>query len=524
MKRRDLLILGASGGLFGSAHAQSKKQGAEARLDVKQGAEARLDVRKFGAVGDGVHDNTNAFQHAIDYACNTKTELLIPGTPHSYLISDSLSIPPGKHDWAVTGEAGRVTIKQTTDNKPVFVFSSYGRDYRETTNRSFRISNLRAAWTRNQGIANKESTMFLFDDGGYADFQIDNCENSNGCRLISTREIQAPNRRLNVWGCVFSRLFSGYWASGAAIRIKTNPVEGMPNILISHLYALRHAAEEELIHLAGCTSVSIDNVEINFGRGPQLVCWAGTTEVNVRAWRMEECTIADTARNAIFELSGNGPGQQCSYRIQGVEMRFTTIDGKQPHSVFHAGAGAQVIIDGYQEVATRQKSGALTVATTQDARIQFRSVADIISPHVLLLHNPDLAAVTFATTEVLRFYKNSLTPRMDRVPNDSPSAINGQAVGAGGWIWAIEVSLDADVTAGQIELELFKNGLPIDAEAMKLAITKGASGMKAAAVIKNTNHSDYRVAPGDRVHFELSTDQSFAGPKNALFNLMIANI
>jgi hypothetical protein len=29
---------------------------------------------------------------------------------------------------------------------------------------------------------------------------------------------------------------------------------------------------------------------------------------------------------------------------------------------------------------------------------------------------------------------------------------------------------------------------------------------------------DYRVAPGDRVHFELSTDQSFAGPKNPLFN------
>ena len=32
------------------------------------------------------------------------------------------------------------------------------------------------------------------------------------------------------------------------------------------------------------------------------------------------------------------------------------------------------------------------------------------------------------------------------------------------------------------------------------------------------------VVPGDRVHFEISTDQSFAGPKNALFNLMVANI
>ena len=183
-----------------------------------------------------------------------------------------------------------------------------------------------------------------------------------------------------------------------------------------------------------------------------------------------------------------------------------------------------MIIDGYQEVATRHKSGALTVATTQDARVQFRSVADIISPHIFLLDNPNLADVTFATTEVLRFYKNSLTSRMERVPNDSPSAVNGQAVAAAGWIWAIEVSLDADVTAGQIELMLFKNGLPIDSGAMKLAIPKGASGAKAATVIKNTNHPDYRVVPGDRVHFEISTDQSFAGPKNALFNLMVANI
>ncbi|WP_161849279.1 glycosyl hydrolase family 28-related protein [Bradyrhizobium sp. CCBAU 051011] len=515
MNRRNLLILGASSGFFGSARAKEKVAGS---------IEARLDVRRFGAVGDGVNDDTSAFQRAIDYACNNKMQLVVPGTPKSYLISDSLPIPHGKHDWAISGEAGRVKITQTADNKPIFLFSSHGHDYRDTTNRSFSVSNLKAAWTRNQGIANNESNMFLFDDGGYADFQIDNCENSNGCRLISTREMQASNRRLNIWGCVFSRLFSGYSASGAAVRLKTNPVEGMPNILISHLYALRYAAKEELIHLAGCSSVNIDNVEINFGRGPQLVCWAGTTEVNVRAWRMEECTIADGPRNVIFDLSGNGPGQQCSYRIQGVEMRFTTIDTKQAHSVFHAHDGAQVIIDGYQEVATRHKSGALTVATTQDARIQFRSVADIISPHVLLLNNPDLAAVTFATSEVLRFYKNSLTSRMDRVPNDSPSAINGQAVGAAGWIWAIELSLDAEVTAGQIELELFKNGLPLDSGAMKLAITSGAGGLKAAAVVKNTKHSDYRVTPGDRVHFELSTDQAFAGPKNALFNLVIANI
>jgi hypothetical protein len=515
MNRRDLLILGTAGGFVGSAGAQSNKP---------KSVEARLDVRQFGAVGDGVHDNTNAFQQAIEYACNNKMQLVIPGTLRSYLISDSLLIPHGKHDWAITGEAGRVTITQTVDNKPIFLFSSHGHDYRDTTNRAFSLKNLRAAWTRKQSIANKESNMFLFDDGGYADFQIDNCENHNGCRLVSTREVQAPGRPLNVWGCIISRLFSGYEASGAAIRLRTNPVEGMPNILISHVYALRQMAEEELIHLAGCASVNIDNVEVNFGRGPQLVCWGGTTEVNVRAWRMEQCTIADTARNVIFDLSGNGPNQQGTYRFQGVEMRFTAIDSSQPHSVFHASAGAQVIIDGYQEVATTHKSGGLTVATTQDARVHFRSVADITSPNVFLSDNPQLADVTFATTEVLRFYKNSLTPRMDRVPNDSPSAVKGQVVGSAGWIWAIEVSLDGDVTAGQIELVLFKNGRPIDSGTMKLAITKGASGMKAATVIKNTNHPDYHVLPGDRVHFEISTDQSFSGPKNALFNLVVANI
>jgi hypothetical protein len=239
---------------------------------------------------------------------------------------------------------------------------------------------------------------------------------------------------------------------------------------------------------------------------------------------MEQCTIADAPRNVIFDLSGNGPAQQCTYRFQGVEMRFTTIDSTQPYSVFHASGGALVIIDGYQEVGTRHKSGALTVVTTQDARAQFRSVADIISPHVFLLDEPHLADIAFATAEVLRFYKNGLTSRMDRVPNDSPSAVNGQAVGTAGWLWAIEVSLDADVTAGQIELVLFKNGLPVESGAMKLTITKGASGVKAATVIKNTNHSNYRVVPGDLVHFEISTDQSFAGPKNALFNLVVANI
>ncbi|MBI5260656.1 MAG: hypothetical protein HY852_02415 [Bradyrhizobium sp.] len=515
MNRRALLTLAASGGLLGSVRAQSNQP---------ESTEARLDVRKFGAVGDGVHDDTNAFQRGIDYACNNKMQLLIPGTPRSYLISDALSIPHGKHDWAITGEAGRVTITQTADNKPIFLFSSRGHDYRDTTNRAFSVRNLRAAWSRKQPIANKDSNMFLFDDGGYADFQIDNCENHNGCRLVSTREVQAPGRQLNVWGCVMSHLFSGYEASGAAVRLRTNPVEGMPNILISHVYALRHAAEEELIHLAGCASVNIDNVEINFGRGPQLVCWGGTTEVNVRAWRMEQCTIADGPRNVIFDLSGNGPTQQGTYRFQGVEMRFTTIDSTQPHSVFNASAGAEVVIDGCQEVATRHKSGALTLATTQNARVQFRSVADIVSPHVFLLDNPHLTDVSFATTEVFRFYKNSLTSGMDRVPNDSPSAFKVQAVAAAGWIWAIEVSLDAEVTAGQIELALHKNGRPIDSGAMKLAITKGASGVKAATVIKNTNHPDYRVAPGDRVHFEISTSQSFAGPKNAIFNLIVANI
>jgi len=139
MNRRNLLILGASGGFFGSARAQSKKP---------ESIEARLDIRKFGAVGDGTHDDTNAFQRAIDYACNNKMQLVIPGTPRSYLISDSLPIPHGKHDWAISGEAGRVTITQTTNNKPIFLFSSYGQDYPDTTNRSFRVSNLRAAWTR----------------------------------------------------------------------------------------------------------------------------------------------------------------------------------------------------------------------------------------------------------------------------------------------------------------------------------------------------------------------------------------
>ncbi len=517
--RRNLLKLGASGGLLASVPASlAKGPGASGSMG------ASVDARQFGAVGDGEHDDTGALQRAIEYACHNKMELVIPGTPHAYLISDALAIPSGTYDWAIRGAAGRVTISQTADNRPIFLFSSHGHDYQETTNRSFSLKNLKAAWTRNQPIVNKDSTMFLFDDGGYADFLIENCENHNGCRLVSTREVQARGRRLNVWGCVLTHLFSGYEASGAAIRLRTDPVEGMPNILISHLYALRHAAEEELIHLAACSSVNIDNVETNFGHGPQLVCWAASTEINVRAWRMEECTITDMPQNAIFDLSGNGQGQQCSYRVQGVEMRFATIDCKQPQFVFRADAGAQVIVDGYQEVGTKHKSGALTIATADDARLQFRSLADIYSPNILLVETPQMAGVSFATTEVLRFYRNGLGSNMERVRNDSLSAIKTQTVAASGWIWSIQATLDSEVTAGQLELLVFKNDVPVDSEAMKLTITRGSAGAMVATVVKNINHPDYHLVPGDRIHFEISTDRSFAGPKAALFNLTVANV
>ena len=79
-----------------------------------------VSVFAFGVTGNGVHDDTNSLQRAIDQlflGSQFKNELVLPAGV--YLISDSIKLPP----YTKINGAGvdRTIIKQTTANKPLFV-------------------------------------------------------------------------------------------------------------------------------------------------------------------------------------------------------------------------------------------------------------------------------------------------------------------------------------------------------------------------------------------------------------------
>lgn len=129
-----------------------------------------VDVVSFGAIGDGVTDNTVAFQNALDSLVSTGGKLVIP--PGDYVISSELDSSLRKP----------VILKGT---KPTLV-EGYGATLRKTTNSTFRamfVSNIRcgAGLTYGSGACNYTFRGIRFEStfaiGGACIFAMNSAQN-----------------------------------------------------------------------------------------------------------------------------------------------------------------------------------------------------------------------------------------------------------------------------------------------------------------------------------------------------------
>jgi hypothetical protein len=77
-----------------------------------------VSVKDFGAVGDGVTDDTAAIQAALTYAGTIKCGVYVPGSSASYLVTDEFTVPDGV---TVFGDGWGSFIQQNTLNKDVFI-------------------------------------------------------------------------------------------------------------------------------------------------------------------------------------------------------------------------------------------------------------------------------------------------------------------------------------------------------------------------------------------------------------------
>jgi len=77
-----------------------------------------VNIVDYGAVGNGVTDDTLAIQAALTYAGTVKCAVYIPATASSYLVTNEFTVPDGV---TVYGDGWGSFIQQTTQNKDVFI-------------------------------------------------------------------------------------------------------------------------------------------------------------------------------------------------------------------------------------------------------------------------------------------------------------------------------------------------------------------------------------------------------------------
>lgn len=98
----------------------------------------RVDIRSFGAIGDGITDNTIAIQSAIDYAMSTSRNLYAP--QGKYLISNTLNIitkTVNSDGLKIFGDGMNCTIFSSNSDAPIFNFDGNGDN--QTTTENIRI-------------------------------------------------------------------------------------------------------------------------------------------------------------------------------------------------------------------------------------------------------------------------------------------------------------------------------------------------------------------------------------------------
>ena len=80
-----------------------------------------ISVKNYGAIGDGVTDDTTAFQNALTHAGTRKAAVYVPGTASSYVTTDTLVVPDGV---TIYGDGYGSCIRITTVDKNVLRLGS----------------------------------------------------------------------------------------------------------------------------------------------------------------------------------------------------------------------------------------------------------------------------------------------------------------------------------------------------------------------------------------------------------------
>jgi hypothetical protein len=293
---------------------------------------APINIKDFGAVGDGVADDTAAIQAAINATLVPSGGSLYFPTG-TYRITASLTAPVS-NGWRIFGDSqGGTVITQATANTPIVTFTG------DNTNK-FTITDIYFTYVTQQVAANTLAICLYFSTGVSLDniynWTINRCIFTKCFRAISTSATNVPL----IWGVRICDCTFGNTISGSAFYA-ANPPAGQPRFLFENCLVDAASMTEASFQINSADSITFLNVEwLNgslassvYGLMNLVTCY-GVSLIGCRS----EVFAFGSSSNNLFNLT------QCEVSV--ISCTVTGFTGTSTPNVFKGLSGSKFSING----------------------------------------------------------------------------------------------------------------------------------------------------------------------------------
>lgn len=319
-------------------YTNSSTGGVQQNLDDK--LEGLVSVKDFGAVGDGVTDDTAAIQAAIDSLSNGGT--LTAKAGDVYKITSGLKIPN-----RVQASSSRrkftfnnAVFLQDTDNTPIFEL------YGPTT--QVYLGDFEARYTNAQAAANLNSAVIQFRESTpaeygseiagvrfaiwFSEFKNIFTESTNyPASIVSFKDetYTSASEPPHIWGCQFEGIY-GFPSRRAIFGGVGGTAGSVSNHIRNSLFYGFNAGTVEFLSLTQWTGSSLRDTEVLVvDSATNIVSLGGCENLEVTNFRIEGCTL-NTNGNALILCTGSNYG----YNFKNIELANNIVDSSVTTQVY----------------------------------------------------------------------------------------------------------------------------------------------------------------------------------------------
>lgn len=492
---------------------------------------APLSIQDFGAVGDGVADDTAAIQAALDWLGAVPRRTLLWSLPN-VRISAALLLPDSS-EWTLNfDQVSRIT--QTTDNTPIFLMepsaSRYGFELTGAPVWFQWANNQTGADTKSIGIAFKPTTAL--PDGVYG-WEMHTLHNENGYDLIALHpDSVTAGTVCTFWGFQIDKLYHQTHAVGRVFALNSGGGGGSPGSIINAIYIkATNVAASNAMFVKGHAGLRINVIEVNDAVG-RVLYFESCISPSIGVLRFEIATLA--SGEDLMSVAG-------STTVMTIDnLEFQSVDTSASAGAAYgiiAFGGAQINVVGGLSVRD-------CVASNTGRFYVFRPQTDgskygrVILPPAASIQKTDnyvqlhtYSEATYVTSSagvpVGPFFKASVAAVPAFTPMvalwDGTNNFFDITCPADGYITSIQVSLSAAVTAGSIRFYVYKNGSGIAGYLATVSSGTSGSAFAPLAWAPQSINADHKVVRGDllRVVIEPLTA---TGGGNATATLFISQL